>query len=94
MGLAVRVEKRDRRDCHFRRPVLHLARMRQIDQGLVALIKEHTDNLGQFGGSVDNTPVGEARGQFLQIVRYVKTMKSGDDTKEKFAGIDVSSVQT
>ncbi|KAL3936155.1 MAG: hypothetical protein SGARI_002680, partial [Bacillariaceae sp.] len=62
--------------------------------GLVALIKEHTDNLSQFGGSVDNTPVGEAKAQFLQIARYIKEMKSGADSKEKFAGIDVSSVQT
>jgi vacuolar protein sorting-associated protein 35 len=62
--------------------------------GLVALIKEHVDNLSQFGGSVDNTPVGESRSQFLQIVRYIKQMKNGEETKEKFASINVSSIQT
>jgi len=62
--------------------------------GLVALIKEHTDNLSQFGGSVDTTPVGEAKAQFLHIVRHINSMKQKEETSEQFAGIDVSSVQT
>jgi vacuolar protein sorting-associated protein 35 len=61
--------------------------------GLVALIKEHADNLGQFGGSMDASPVGEAKAQFLQIVRYINEMKNRADATEQFAGIDVSNVQ-
>lgn len=61
--------------------------------GLVALIKEHADNLGQIGGSADSSPVSEAKAQFLQIVRHISKMKEKEDTAEQFAGIDVSSVQ-
>jgi vacuolar protein sorting-associated protein 35 len=62
--------------------------------GLVALVKEHVDNLGQFGGSIDNSPVGEAKAQFLQIVRHISEMKKREDTADMFSGIDVSAVQT
>lgn len=55
--------------------------------GLVALIKEHTDNLGQFGG-VDSS----ARAHFYQTVRHIKKMKEKEETKERFAAIDLSSV--
>lgn len=61
--------------------------------GLVALVKEHVDNLSQFGGSVDNSPVGEAKAQFLQIVRHIHAMKKQEETADMFKGIDVSSVQ-
>jgi vacuolar protein sorting-associated protein 35 len=61
--------------------------------GLVALVKEHVDNLGQFGGSIDNTPVGEAKAQFFQIVRHIIALKKREDTADMFSGIDVSSVQ-
>ncbi|KAG7373983.1 vacuolar sorting-associated protein 26 [Nitzschia inconspicua] len=62
--------------------------------GLVALVKEHVDNLGQFGGSPDHSPVGEARVQFLQIVRHINTMKKREESADMFSSIDVSSVQT
>jgi vacuolar protein sorting-associated protein 35 len=61
--------------------------------GLVALIKEHADNLGQFGGGGASSPVGEARAHFLQIVRHINKLKKMEDTAEQFAGIDVSNVQ-
>lgn len=53
--------------------------------GLVALIKEHMDNLGQ---------VGEAKEHFFQIVRHIKGMKEKSEAMELFADIDVSSVIT
>jgi vacuolar protein sorting-associated protein 35 len=63
--------------------------------GLVALIKEHADNFSQLGGGgVDSTAVEEAKGQFLQIVRHINTLKQSTETAEQFAGIDVSNVQT
>ena len=61
--------------------------------GLVALIKEHADNLGQFGG-VDSTAVGEAKAHFLETVRHIKKMKEKSETAERFADIDVSSVSS
>jgi vacuolar protein sorting-associated protein 35 len=61
--------------------------------GLVALIKEHSDNLGQFGG-VDSSAVGDAKSHFLQIVRHIKRMKEKPEWSEIFAAIDVSSVST
>lgn len=62
--------------------------------GLVALIKEHADNVSQFSGSVDYSSVEEAKAQYLQIVRHIKTLKQNEETAEQFAGIDVSNVQT
>jgi hypothetical protein len=61
--------------------------------GLVALIKEHADNLGQFGG-VDSSAVGDAKAHFYQTVRHIKKMKENQETAERFADIDVSSVST
>lgn len=58
--------------------------------GLVALIKEHTDNLGQHG----DPAVREAREHFLQIVRHIKNMKEKTEMADHFAIIDVSSVVT
>jgi vacuolar protein sorting-associated protein 35 len=57
--------------------------------GLVALIKEHSDNLGHLGGAV-----GEAKEHFLHIVRHIKAMKEKSESAERFANIDVSSVIT
>lgn len=59
--------------------------------GLVALIKEHTENLAQFGG-VDSSAVGDAKNHFLQIVRHIKKMKEKEESSERFAAIDVGSV--
>ena len=53
--------------------------------GLVALIKEHMDNLAQSG---------EAKEHFLQIVRHIKGMKEKPESMELFASIDVSNVVT
>jgi len=61
--------------------------------GLVALIKEHADNLGQFGGA-DSSAVGEAKSHFLQIVKHMKKMKEKEEFSERFATIEVSSVST
>jgi len=51
--------------------------------GLVALIKEHT------GGLPDSA---ESKAHFLQIVAYIKAKKEKEDSKERFSGIDISSV--
>mmetsp|Transcript_8088 Transcript_8088/g.20281 ORF Transcript_8088/g.20281 Transcript_8088/m.20281 type:complete len:1509 (-) Transcript_8088:100-4626(-) len=60
--------------------------------GIAALIKEHTNTLGQFGG---DTPVGAARAHFVEIVRYIKRTQSKDGEKgDQFKGIDVSAIQT
>jgi len=56
--------------------------------GLVALIKEHTDNLGQFGG------VSDAKMHFIQIVRHIKKIKGMTESCDRFATIDVSGVST
>jgi vacuolar protein sorting-associated protein 35 len=58
--------------------------------GLVALIKEHVDNMLQYGSPA----VGEAKEHFLQIVRHIKNMKEKTESAERFASIDVSSVAT
>lgn len=60
--------------------------------GLVALIKEHTDSLSQFGGSDPSSPVGEAKAHFLQTVGYIKRMKEKEETAEHYATVDVSCV--
>ena len=52
--------------------------------GLVALIKEHTDNLGHS--------VGDSKAHFVQIVARIKEMKEKEDSKERFASIDISSM--
>jgi vacuolar protein sorting-associated protein 35 len=57
--------------------------------GLVALIKEHTNNLGHMGG-----PIAAAKDHFLQIVRHIKAMKEKTESSELFATIDVSSINT
>lgn len=57
--------------------------------GLVALVKEHTDNLGHLGGTVR-----EAKEHFLHVVRHIKAMKEKSESAEHFAIIDVSSVTT
>jgi vacuolar protein sorting-associated protein 35 len=60
--------------------------------GLAALIKEHTNTLGQFGS---DTPVGAAKAHFFEIVRYIKrTQSMGGDKAEQFKEIDVNAVQT
>jgi hypothetical protein len=61
--------------------------------GLVALIKEHTGNLGPLGGH-DSSAIGEAKAHFLEIVRHIKRMKEKAEKSEHFASIDVSSVST
>lgn len=59
--------------------------------GLVALIKEHTDNLGQYGG-MDASAVSDAKAHLLQIVKHIKKMKEIPESSERFAAIDVSTV--
>mmetsp|Transcript_118293 Transcript_118293/g.341957 ORF Transcript_118293/g.341957 Transcript_118293/m.341957 type:complete len:1440 (+) Transcript_118293:219-4538(+) len=59
--------------------------------GLVALIKEHTENLGKFGGS-DSSPVGDAKAHFLRVVKHIKEMKDKEEFSERFAAVDVSAV--
>lgn len=61
--------------------------------GLVALIKEHTDNLVNFGG-IEANAVADAKTHFLGIVRHIKTMKEKSESTERFAAIDVSNVST
>ena len=58
--------------------------------GLVALIKEHADNLGQFGGT-DSSAIGEAKAHFAEIVRHIKRMKARPATSELFASIDLGN---
>ena len=60
--------------------------------GLVALVKEHVDNLVGMGG-VDTTGIGATKEHFLRVVRHINTMKGKDDTQDKFATVDVSCVQ-
>lgn len=55
--------------------------------GLVALIKEHTNNL-------DPSAIGDAKAHFLQVVKYIEKMKEKEESSERFAAIDVSSVST
>lgn len=57
--------------------------------GLVALIKEHCDKLGPYGGAV-----GVSKTHFLRIVHYIKSMKEKTEFSARFAEIDVSSVST
>jgi vacuolar protein sorting-associated protein 35 len=52
--------------------------------GLIALIKEHTQSLGQSGGA--------SKAHFLQILAYIKAKKEKEDFKEMFAAIDVGSI--
>jgi vacuolar protein sorting-associated protein 35 len=52
--------------------------------GLVALIKEHTDNLGHS--------VSDAKAHFVQIVAHIKSLKEKEDSKERFSSIDVSNM--
>lgn len=59
--------------------------------GLAALIKEHTDNLSQFGG-VGSSAVGNAKRHFLQIVKHIRTMKEKEEYYELFSTIDVSNI--
>jgi vacuolar protein sorting-associated protein 35 len=59
--------------------------------GLVALIKEHADNLGQFGGA-DTSAVGEAKTHFLEIVRHIKEKKGHPDSSALFANIEVGTI--
>lgn len=61
--------------------------------GLVALIKEHTDNLANFGG-VEANAVADAKAHFLEIVRHIKAMKEKTEFTERFAAIDVNNVRT
>lgn len=61
--------------------------------GLVALIKEHTDNVGPLGGQ-ESSAVLEAKSHFLQIVRHIKRMKDNEEKSERFAAIDVSTIST
>lgn len=51
--------------------------------GLVALIKQHTDSLGQS--------VATSKAHFLQIVAHIRAMKDKEETAEKFSTVDVSS---
>ena len=68
--------------------------------GLVALIKEQVNSVGGGGGGggpnmMSPPAVGEAKAQFLQIVRHIKDMKNkNDDTSEQFKDIDVSAIET
>jgi len=63
--------------------------------GLVALIKEQVNSAGGDGSAMCPPAVGEAKAQFLQIVRHIKDMKKkNDDTSEQFKDIDVSAIET
>ena len=55
--------------------------------GLVALIKEHSNNVvgQQYGGGP--SPASEATAQFLQIVRHIKAMKLKPESSEQFKDI-------
>ena len=55
--------------------------------GLVALIKEHSDNMGQFGG-VDSSAIGDAKQHFLEIVRHIKKMKEKEKLCVDLTGQD------
>lgn len=52
--------------------------------GLVALIKEHTESLGQS--------IGDAKAHFAQIVAHIKAMKEKEESKERFSVIDVGNL--
>jgi len=52
--------------------------------GLVALIKEHTNNLSHMGGAV-----AAAREHFAQVVGHIKAMKESTGSAERYASIGV-----
>jgi len=58
--------------------------------GLIALIKEHLSNLESFGG--DSWSASEAKGQFFEVVRYIKRKKSDQATADLFAPVQVDSI--
>jgi vacuolar protein sorting-associated protein 35 len=55
--------------------------------GLVALIKEHFSNLISFDG--DSRVVADAKGQFQEVVRYIKKKKSEESTAALFAEVQI-----
>jgi Vacuolar protein sorting-associated protein 35 len=57
--------------------------------GLVALIREHTNNLGPLGSGPDSVAIGEAKNHFLEIVRHIQRMKEKAEKAEHFSSIDV-----
>ena len=59
--------------------------------GLAALIKEHSSNLGTFGGT-DQSDVADAKRHFSETIMAIKKKKENEATKDKFSSIDVSSV--
>ena len=57
--------------------------------GLVALIKEHLNNIGGAFGGPTSPVVADARAQFLEIVRCIKLKKEEPESAEHFADITV-----
>eukprot|EP00980_Cylindrotheca_fusiformis_P010583 scaffold2353_cov134-Cylindrotheca_fusiformis.AAC.6 len=55
--------------------------------GLVALVKEHTDNLIHLGGAVS-----DAKQHFRHIVRHIKAMKEKSESAEYFTNVDTADV--
>lgn len=53
--------------------------------GLVALIKEHLGNLNAIGSD------GEAKAQFLEIVRYIQQRKIDADAAEMFSEVQIGA---
>jgi len=58
--------------------------------GLLALIKEHLGNLeSSFQG---DSGVFEAKGQFLEVIQYIKQKKADDSTAEMFDPVQVDNL--
>lgn len=55
--------------------------------GLVALIREHLNNLESHG--IDPRVVADARGQFSEVIRHIKRKKTDEATSELFSPIQV-----
>lgn len=51
--------------------------------GLVALLKEHLSTLSALGSD------GEAKGQFLEVVRYIKERKADAESAELFSNVQI-----